>query len=34
MPKCNQSFFDRIGRKRIEANFNGGELSSDGSRCG
>ena len=35
MPKCNQSFsdtldFDRIGRKRIEANFNGGELSSDG----
>lgn len=35
MPKCTQSFsdtlqFGRIGRKRIEANFNGGELSSDG----
>ena len=35
MPKCTQSFsdslqFGRIGRKRIEANFNGGDLSSDG----
>ena len=35
MPKCTQSApdalqFGRIGRKRIEANFNGGELSSDG----
>ena len=35
MPKCTQSSsetlqFGRIGRKRIEANFNGGELSSDG----
>ena len=35
MPKCTQSSsdtldFGRVGRKRIEANFNGGELSSDG----
>ena len=35
MPKCTQSSsetlqFGRIGRKRIEANFNGGDLSSDG----
>ena len=35
MPNCTQSSpdtlqFGRIGRKRIDANFNGGELSSDG----